>query len=469
MEQIPKTTDLLPRLKSFDTFKDIEDQALQWLIDQSEYHFYRKGDFLFEPEQAVDHMQVLMQGRYSVRVMRNGRMRELGVWETGYITGVLPFSRMKQAVATGQVIDDCYVLALHRKHFTEMVNVSFELTQTLVSFMTSRVRDFSLLRFQDEKLMALGKLSAGLAHELNNPASAMVRNAEELYNKIHTTPEKFKAIMAMNITPEETDQVNEILFSKIRDFDQKEMTLLEREAFKDDIIDWLEDRNIEDADEVAETFTDFGLGIEELDEVEHIIEGRSLGAIVWWLESTLSLERLVTEIRESADRISNLVKSIKDYSHMDRAVSMEQVQLYEGIKSTLIMLKHQLKTKNIQIVKNMDFDLPPVNAFAGELNQVWTNMFCNAIDAMDEGGILSISTYRDRDLACVEIGDTGHGIPEEIQTRIFEPFFTTKKMGEGTGMGLEIVKRIVDRHGADISVVSMPGKTTFKLCFPLAQ
>lgn len=469
MEQIPKTTDLLPRLKGFDTFKDIEDQAIQWLIDQSEYHLYRKGDFLFEPDQVVDHMQVLMQGRYSVRVVRNGRMRELGVWETGYITGVLPFSRMKQSVATGQVIEDCYVLSLHRKHFTEMVNVSFELTQTLVSFMTSRVRDFSLLRFQDEKLMALGKLSAGLAHELNNPASAMVRNAEELYKKIHSTPEKFKSVMTLNITPEETDRVNAILFSKIRNLNQKEMGLLEREAFKDDVLDWLEDRDIADADEVAETFTDFELGVDELDEIEKIIEGRSVGAIVWWLESTFALERLVSEIKESADRISNLVKSIKDYSHMDRGVSMEPIPLYEGIKSTLIMLKHQLKTKNIQLVKNMDMELPPINAFAGELNQVWTNLFCNAIDAMEPGGTLGIASYKDRDLACVEISDTGHGIPEDLQTRIFEPFFTTKKMGEGTGMGLDIVKRIVDRHGADISVESEPGKTTFKLCFPLAH
>jgi signal transduction histidine kinase len=187
-----------------------------------------------------------------------------------------------------------------------------------------------------------------------------------------------------------------------------------------------------------------------------------------WIESTLNLERLVNEIREAADRISSLIKAIKSYSHMDRASTMEELDIHEGIKNTLIILKHKVKNKNIQLVKDFSPELPRVCAMAGNLNQVWTNLIDNAIDAMDHGGTLTIRTVEERNNVCVYITDTGSGIPEEDQSRIFDPFFSTKPMGEGTGMGLDIVKKIMDRHQGDIRIMeSRPGKTTFRVCFTL--
>jgi signal transduction histidine kinase len=187
---------------------------------------------------------------------------------------------------------------------------------------------------------------------------------------------------------------------------------------------------------------------------------------MWWLESTLSLEGLVGEIQEASSRISQLVQSIKDYSHMDRGVAMEPFNVHEGIHSTLTMLKHKLRGKHIELILELEDALPKVNGFPSELNQVWTNLFANAIDALPPGGQLTVHTYVDRGLVCIDVIDNGHGIPDDIKNHIFEPFFTTKSMGEGTGMGLDIVKKIVDRHKGQISVASRPGRTAFTLCLP---
>lgn len=466
MKVLPKPPELLSTLQSFETFKGISPEALSWMIGRADYIFYGAGENLFEPGQAVNHTQIIVKGRYVVRFEQQGETRELGVWEAGYITGVLPFSRMKEARSTGQALEPTYTLELHKKHFIEMANVSYELTQALVAVMSDRVRDFTTLQFQAEKLMALGKLSAGLAHELNNPASAMVRNAEELYKKIHASPEKFKSIVTMRITAEQTDQVNAILFSRIRMAKGRDLPLMEREERMDDIIGWLEDHGIEEGEDIAETFADFGMTVDDLARIHGIVGDGATGPIMWWLESTLSLETLVEEIREASNRISKLVKSIKDYSHMDRGVAMEPVDIHEGLRSTLVMLKHKFKSKNIGLVKNFSPELPKVNGFAGELNQVWTNLIVNAIDAMGQDGTLAIDTFPEREYVRVDITDNGSGIPDEIQTRIFEPFFTTKAMGEGTGMGLDIVRKIMSRHKAEIEVESRPGKTTFSLCFP---
>lgn len=464
-----KPANLIAQLSAIDTFKDLPREALEWLAEKSDYHIFKKGTHIFEPDQAVDHMQIILEGEYVVEMDRNGSRRELGIWGKGNISGVLPFSRMTHAKAYGIALEDTHVLELHRDHFVEMVNVSYDMVQALVGVMSTRIRDFSQQRSQDEKLMSLGKLSAGLAHELNNPASAIVRSSEELYRGVHATPQKFKNVITMQITPEQTDRVNDLLFSKLNNFqEQEELSLMEKEERRDDLLDWLEDHDVNDADQIAETFLDFGLTVSDLDQFCEIIEGKSIAPIMAWIESTLNLERLVSEIREASDRISGLVKAIKSYSHMDRAATMENLNIHEGIKNTLIILKHKLKNKNIQLVKDFATDLPEVCAFAGNLNQVWTNLIDNAIEAMDPGGTLTIKTTQERNSVCVYITDTGSGIPEEDQTRIFDPFFSTKSLGEGSGMGLDIVKKIMVRHQGDIKIVeSRPGKTTFMVCFSL--
>lgn len=470
MTEIEKTPDLVDQLAQFEVFANVERSALEWLVAKSTYHFTPAGEFLFHSGEVVNHMSVILSGEYVVRVERQGRRRELGVWGAGNIMGVLPFSRMVKVGADGVALEDAKFLMLHKNCFVEMVNVSYDLTQALVAVMTSRVRDFQQSQLMDEKLMALGKMSAGLAHELNNPASAMVRASNELYKQIHLTPDRFKSVIQMDVDPETVDIVNEVLFTVLENYGQQDLSLLESEELKDDITDWLEDVGCHDCEELADTFTDFNFGVEQLDQVQEALPESALESVLWWIETNLSTERLVQEIQTASERIGSLVKSIKTYSHMDEDPSMELIDIHQGLKSTLMMLMFRFKKGNIGLEKSLDYSLPKVKAFSGELNQVWTNLIVNALDAMPASdALLKIKSYQERDCVCIEIQDNGAGIPPDIQSRIFEPFFTTKAIGEGTGMGLDIVNRVIRKHNGYINVTSEPGQTTFKVCFPIHQ
>lgn len=465
MKTLPKTPALLQEVQAFTDLEGASTDALQWLIDKSIYLKLEVGEFLFQKKMPIEYLTLILEGEVIVKFEQNGELREFGKQEAGTITGVLPFSRLKEATGFGQVTEPIRVLRLHKDHFVEMVNVSYELTQKFVAVMSDRVRNFTSQQVQNEKLMALGKLSAGLAHELNNPASAMVRSADELYVKIGQTPEKFKSVITMRVTPEQTDDINDILFTKIKEAPNLKLSMLDKEDLKDDLLDWLEDNDMDDAEEVAEVFADFGFAVEDLEKIDEIAEGKHMDSLIWWIESSLSLEKLVSEIKISADRIATLIKSIKTYSHMDRGQDREYSDINEGLLSTLTILKHKLKKKNIKLVDELDLELPKANVLIGEINQVWTNIIDNAIDAMDREGTLTVKSYQERDKFVVEIIDDGPGIPDDIKNRIWEPFYTTKGVGEGTGLGLDVVKKIIRRHKGDITLESKPGRTMFKVVF----
>ena len=467
MQILEKHPNLLPTLANFELFEGVTPAAIQWFIDHTEYRRFEEGEYLFCPNEEANQLVLITKGEYVLRMQQGNEFRDVGQWGAGYATGLLPFSRMKKNTAAGIALEPLELLALPGTCFTEMVTVSYELVQNLVAVMSSRIKTFTEQRLQDDKLMSLGKLSAGLAHELNNPASALVRSADELYHKIHQSPERFKSVITMRVTPEETDELNAILFGKTSQSPVKELSLMQREACKDEILDWLDDEGIPNGDDIAETFLDFGLRLEDLENMKAAVKGKDIEAILWWVESTLSLERLVKEIRESADRIGRLVLSVKTYTHMDQSQDLQASDLHEGLRSTLTMLKHQIKEKNIQLIKEFAEDMPLVKLYPGEINQVWTNLIDNAVDAMPPGGTLKIHTHVKNHKAIVDIIDNGSGIPEDIRTKIFDPFFTTKGVGKGTGMGLEITRRIVLKHHADIQVKSQPGETIFTVCFPL--
>lgn len=468
LEQLP--AELFSDLAEYETFRGLPPEALQWIVDKSNYIHYEQGDEIFRPNTPVDHMFIFLKGAYKVQMAQGGELRDLGTFEAPVITGLLPFSRMKEAKATGVALTDLHGLQLHKQYFVEMVNVSYEMVQRLVGALSDRIRNFEQSRLQQEKLMSLGKLSAGLAHELNNPASAIVRSVEELYTQIHSSPEEFKEVITMKITPEETDQINGIIFPKVQTLGQfEDLSLLEQESRKDDLIDWLEDHDVDQAEDLADTFVEFCFGEDDLDDIADVLQPEALGPVLRWAQRVLSMEKIVAEIKESSERIAGLVSSVKAYTHMDQAASMEARPIHEGVKSTMMMLKHKLKAKQIQIEKEIDFDAPPVELLAGEMNQVWTNIIDNAIDAMPVGGKLHVRTYRRHHNVLVDITDNGPGIPEDVISRIFDPFFTTKGVGEGTGLGLEVSRRIVEKHKGVIEVESVPGKTTFTVCLPISQ
>ena len=462
---------LLESLHQFPAFKAVPDEQLQWLIDRSEEQSLPAQHVINNPGDVVDHLTLVLDGRIVIDSGQNGSGDDIARFEPYSFLGVLPFSRLREI--RNRVITDTptRVLQLHRDHLRELTQTNYELTQALVQQMTTRVRDYTRQTQQEDKMASLGRLSAGLAHELNNPVAAVVRSAATLKEHMRATPDGFKAIMHLSLTDEQVDSVNDAFFSKV---DQKpangelvRLSLLERTTLEDDLTDWLDDNGIDDSMDLAGPLVEFGFTTDDLDGILDKIGDGNLAGVLGWLVNNLVTEKLVMDISEASKRISTLVSSIKNYTHMDRGAGKERVPLTEGIHNTLTLLDHKLRSKHIAVTLNLPIDLPEVCGWPGELNQVWTNLIDNAIDALPDGGQLTISSEPDREFVLTKIIDNGPGIPEDIRDKIFEPFFTTKEIGKGTGLGLDIVQGVVKHHNGSINVKSKPGETVFSICLPV--
>ncbi|QDK82824.1 cyclic nucleotide-binding domain-containing protein [Spirosoma sp. KCTC 42546] len=468
---------LLETLRQFPALAEVPDQQLQWLIDRSEEVSFPAETVIYKPNEPVDYLVLLLEGRIRIESGSNGMGDELITYEDHSILGVLPFSRMKSIPNRMMAERTTHVLRLHRDHLPDLIHSCYELTETFVHQMNTRIRDFTKLTQQNEKMASLGRLSAGLAHELNNPVAAVVRSADTLKTHMRATPEAFKTIMHLKLTDEQVDSVNTVFFGKL---DQclakgaaKPLTLLERSSLEDDLTDWLDDHGVDDSVDLAGPLVEYCFTVADLDWILEKIGDDNLAGVISWLVNNLVTENLVLDISEASKRISTLVNSIKNYTHMDRGVGKERIQLAEGIRNTLILLDHKVKSKHIGVKLNLPDDLPAVCGWPGELNQVWTNLFDNAIDALPDGGQLEISSQVDRrseehmEFVLTKVIDNGTGIPKDIQDKIFEPFFTTKEIGKGTGLGLDIVQGVIKHHNGSIKVQSEPGRTEFSICLPV--
>jgi len=454
-------------LRIVPSFSDLPDEVLQWLLDKCIFKQLQPGEFLFVKGEATEWMHIILEGKVEIYLEQNGQRQTTMHLEVGSITGILPFSRLKNAAGNGVATQPTQVLQLHKDHFKEIEAISDELMHRLVALMTTRVREFTTQQQQNEKLVSLGKLSAGLAHELNNPAAAIVRSSSELKKRLHNEPEKFKRITSIQMKPDQVDFVTDMLTEKMTHSSQRKHSLSERSALEDDLTDWLEDHDVADGYLYAETLAEAGFEVEDLEQVIGCVGSPSFPTVLEWLDNAINTEKLISEIEASALRISDLVQSVKSYSHMDRPADKEKIDLREGIRSTLTMLGHKLKEKHIVVKQEFADDLVPVSVFGGQLNQVWTNLIDNAIDAMEDGGELVIQGNNDREFVNIRMIDNGSGIPPEALSKIFDPFYTTKDVGKGTGLGLDIVHKIIKAHNADIQVKSEPGRTEFSLCFPV--
>jgi signal transduction histidine kinase len=342
------------------------------------------------------------------------------------------------------------------------------LQQRLISLLADRIRETAVADQQREKLMALGKISAGLAHELNNPAAAMRRAADNLRQAITSVraavlrldkgglPHAARLFLA-HLDKDWVTQAGE----------HAALDTLERSEREEEFAAWLEDHNVPNAWDLSAGLVDAGCDRAMLEEIGKQIPAEFLADAFVRMTASFTISRLIEEIESSAGKISELVRAVKEYSYMDQMPEQE-VDVHQGIENTLIMLRYRLK-HGVEVVRNYDRTLPLICARGSELNQVWTNLISNAIDAMNGEGKLCIRTARESACALVEVVDNGPGIPKEIQTRIFEPFFTTKPVGEGTGLGLDMVYRIVKNHHGDISFESQPGETRFAVRIPFAK
>ncbi|MDR6944914.1 ATP-binding protein [Mucilaginibacter pocheonensis] len=454
-------------LKSLEALNNVPEDQLQWLLDNSVDNIFEDGELFMEPGEPMSGPHITVEGSLRFFMMQSGFRREFTVVGPGNISGYLPFSRGKISKGYAQAVGKLQLRSFNTELIPEMIKNHYELTQALVNIMTTRVRDFTALQQQNEKMMALGKLSAGLAHELNNPASAIVRDSLTLKKHLEQEPENVKMIFSIKMEPAQVDAISETLFNLLDDKNTTRLSLKQRTHREDEIIEWFEEHGVENGYDMAESFVDFNCSIETLETFKKNVSDNSLPHVLTWISDMLITEKMVRDIQESARRIAELVSSVKTFTHMDRAKDKQYADIHIGIRNTLTMLGYKIRKGNITVVEDFDETLPEVKALIGELNQVWTNLIDNAIDAMEPAGkgTLTIKTRRDREFVEVFIVDDGPGVPAEIQTMIFDPFFTTKEMGKGTGMGLEVVQRIVKQHRGSIKVKSEPGHTVFSVCF----
>ncbi|MDX1418408.1 MAG: ATP-binding protein [Rubricoccaceae bacterium] len=452
--------------RTVDVFADQDEEHLDWLASVAEEMVLEEGDHTVRPGDPADEMVVVIEGSFQIFTFNNGQRMLFGTVRPGEISGLLPFSRMKTYQGEGIAAEPSRLARIHKDHFWEMLTRMPEVGKRLVARMTDRVRESSRSEQQQEKMLALGKLSAGLAHELNNPAAAIRRAVADLRERMDLMPGLVTRLTGHGLTPEQVEQSRAALQSCTAPTPGTE-TALDRSEKEDALADWLDDHDVPHAYMVAEVLADEGVTPKALDHLAETVPEDALGDVVLWIEKGMAAERLLGEVERAAGRISELVASVKQYSHMDQAPDRQPVDLHAGLDSTLTMLGHPIKKAGLHIARRYADDLPEVCAYPGELNQVWTNLLDNAIDAAGEGGRIEIATRREGALACVAITDDGPGIPDDLHERIFDPFFTTKAPGQGTGLGLDIVHRIVRQHEGTVRVESQPGRTTFEVCLPI--
>jgi signal transduction histidine kinase len=441
---------------------------LEWLLEKGEVINLQEGEYLFRANQPIEYFFVIFEGKFEVFAWQAGQRRDVFTLDPGDLSGALPYSRGKISIADAVSSGPSTVFRLKKEWLRDMICDHYELTEALVHQMTDRVREMGKMQLVNEKMVSLGKLSAGLAHELNNPAAAIVRSSDALRKHLSHTPERFKKVMTIEANDRQVDEVNLIIFEKLRT-PPPNLPLLERANLEDDLLSWLEDHEVGNAYDIAPVLMEFGFQTADLDRLNNALNGKHLDPVVNWVCNNLVTEKIVSEIREASQRIGYLVDSIKSYSHMDRGANKTRAAIGDGLRNTLTLLNHKLKVKNIQTGLDIPGSLPPIPIFPGEINQVWTNLIDNAIDAMEAGGRLEITCEVNGKWLKTSIADNGPGIPEDIIDNIFDPFFTTKEVGKGTGLGLDIVRKIVNAHKGEIKVESRPGRTEFIVCLPLHE
>ena len=454
--------------------QNLPDEHLQWILDRSEYIEYNDGETLMTTGHPIDHMYCFIEGKMNFYMNVNGRLVYYHTVEnnqlTGGLTGMLPYSRLKTSPGNAYASGKLRGIKLHKEHFPELEKLNPDFIQHLIGYMTERARVFATTQLQQEKVSALGKLAAGIAHEMNNPAAAISRISEELDKRLKLNFKLTEELLKNNISPELIRYIRKIAESNDnRSSTKTKVTSLQRMQHEDELNDWLNEKGINNSNEIAETFAETGISPDELEKINQNVPNEALQNILIWLENLLSSELIIKDLDNASDRITSLVGAIKSHVRMDRSGDIHRTNIHEDLENSLILLGYKIRDKNIQLKKNFCDDMTEVDAYIGELNQVWTNLIDNAIYAVPQSGEIVIETECDKNNITVKIGDNGTGIPKEIISRIFDPFFTTKKVGEGTGIGLDLVKNVINRHKGDIKVYSIPGKTEFIVSIPVSQ
>jgi signal transduction histidine kinase len=461
-------------LRELFLFAELTGTQLDWVREHGETMPIRDSEIVVTEGGPAHYFYVLLSG--TIRMTRLVAGEQVEITRTdqrGVYFGAMQFylgDEVDQTYSTSvRALSDGTVLALPSREFSEVFHRWYPMAVHLLQGLFVGLSNTNALVGQRERLLALGKLSAGLTHELNNPAAAASRAADTLRERLAGMRHKLALLAQGRLDADALSTLTVLQDRFVRlGGTAPALTALQTGDLEDELADWLDGHQVSQGWELAAVFVAGGLRVSHLEDVASAVRAESLGDALRWLAYTVETENLLREIGDAIGRITALVAAAKQYSQLDRAPHRD-IDLHEGLDATLVMLTRKLG-EGIRIVKDYDRELPAVPAYPAELNQVWTNLIDNAIDAMDGQGTLTVRTARDGEFALVEIGDTGPGVPPEVTRRIFEPFFTTKPVGQGTGLGLDLSWRVVvNRHHGDLHVQSRPGDTRFQVRLPLRE
>jgi signal transduction histidine kinase len=461
------TADLVERLAGHKTLGAAPREELAWLGSHGTLRHLDQGEVLSAKGEPVTGLFVVLAGHIAIYIDRGAGRHRVIEWRAGDVAGMLPYSRLVSPPGHSVAQEPSEILEVPRDDLAAMTRDCPEITSILVHKMLDRSRIFTSSGLQDEKMISLGKLSAGLAHELNNPASAIERSAAMLEDRLDDVEQATLALGAAKLTDSQLAAVDAMRASCLTARLAGVLSPIQQAEREDDIADWLADHRLDTA--LAGPLGETAVTLEALDRMALAISGPPLGAVLRWVAAGCTVRGIASEIQEAAMRISGLVTAIKGFTHMDQATVAEAVDLTSSLANTVAVLAAKARSKSVAVTVTIPPDLPRVLGFIGELNQIWANLIDNALDAVPDRGRVDITANCERQQVVVRVIDNGPGIPEEIRGRLFEPFFTTKPVGKGTGLGLDIVRRLINHNDAEIEVESVPGRTEFRVTLPLAE